>query len=899
MNVGFPVISGVMILTACCALMLAVYSFNHRATSKAAVPFMFYMAAIAQWAFFAAIEAASSDFGTKVMCARMEYIGIGSVPVLTLLVALEFNRPFHWITRKRILLIWLVPVINFILVMTNDLHGLVWTRVTPGIAVTGNLTAGPYPVYEHGIGYWFFIAYSYVLLGIATIILFRTAFRSRDLFRSQSVVLIIGIMMPWIGSLAYVLDFTPVPGLDITPIAFLITGISVAWGIIRYRLLDIVPVACDMLIRNMGDAVLVLDGRDAIADMNPAACRLFGADLSSAVGRSVQEVVSSRFPSGLRFSSDQGADTSEEMHCAGESPAFYDVRSSSLFDERGRLLGRLVVFHDITVLKGAEEEMRRLNQTLEERVRMRTEMLEREMVEHKKAREALQKSEDKYRLLVENISDVIFSVNLEGRFTYISPVIEQIAGYKPEEVIGQHFSFFVDQEDQPRMIKDVLKLFSGEQMPPREFRAIDKAGNVHLVRTSGRLIYEEGKVAGISGIMIDVTERHRIEDERRRLEMQLQHTQKLESLGVLAGGIAHDFNNILTGILGNADLALMKIGPDSPVWDNLKEIQKGSFGAAELCRQMLAYSGKGRFELAPIDLREAMKEITQLLEVSISKKIAIRFELPERMPFIYGDAVQVRQIIMNLVINASEAIGDETGAIMIAAGSTHLSRADLKGTYLDDNLPEGEYAYLDVTDTGTGMDRETVARIFEPFFTTKFTGRGLGLAAVLGIVRGHRGAIRITTEPGKGSSFRVFFPALHDSGVRGEAKKEASGTWRGSGTVLLVDDEETVLSVGRRMLELLGFSVMTAANGIEALAIFREHGASIACVILDLTMPMMNGVETFRELKQIRPDVRVIVTSGYSEYEISERFAGNTVSGFVQKPYHFEDFAAKLKEVLG
>jgi len=899
MNFGFPLISGVMILTACCALMLAVYSFNHRATSKAAVPFTFFMAAIAEWAFFAAIEAASADFGTKVWCARMEYIGIGSVPVLTLLVALEFNRPFQWITRKRILLIWLVPVVNFVLVLTNDLHGLVWPKVTPGTAATGNLTAGPYPIFEHGTWYWFFVAYCYILLAAATVVLFRTALRSRDLYRSQTVVLIIGIMMPWIGSLAYVLGITPVPGLDITPFAFMITGISVAWGIIRYRLLDIVPVACDMLIRNLGDAVLVLDGRDAIADMNPAACRLFGTDLSSALGRPAQEVVSSRFPSGPFLSSDRETDTSEEMHSSGVDPAVYDVRRSSLFDEQRRLIGRLVVFHDITALKNVEEEMRRLNQTLEERVRMRTEMLEREITEHKKAREALQKSEDKYRLLVENISDVIYSVNLEGRFTYISPVIEQIAGYRPEEVIGKHFSFFVEQNDQPRMIEDVLRLFSGEQMPPREFRAIDSGGNVRHVRTSGRLIYEDGKVAGISGIMIDVTERHRIEDERRRLEMQLQHTQKLESLGVLAGGIAHDFNNILTGILGNAELALMKIGPDSPVWNNLKEIQKGSFSAAELCRQMLAYSGKGRFELAPIDLREAMKEITQLLEVSISKKIAIRFELPERMPLIYGDPVQVRQIIMNLVINASEAIGDETGAIMIAAGSTPMSRADLKGTYLDDNLPEGEYAYLDVTDTGVGMDRETVARIFEPFFTTKFTGRGLGLAAVLGIVRGHRGAIRISSEPGKGTSFTVFFPALHGSGAREEEKKEPSGTWHGSGTVLLVDDEETVLSVGRRMLELLGFSVLTASNGIEALSVFREHGASIACVILDLTMPMMNGVETFRELKQVRPDIKVIISSGYSEYEISERFAGNTVSGFVQKPYHFEEFAAKLREVLG
>ncbi len=893
-------ISGIMVVTACCALMLAVYSLRRRHISSIGVPLGLYMIAICEWAMTAALELLTADAAMKVMFVKLAYIGIASVPVLWLLVALEYNRSVKWIADRRMLLLWVVPVASVSMAATNEWHWLFWSVITPVMATAGIYSNGPLLIYGHGIAFWIFFAYSYAVLFAATFILIRSAFRSPELYRSQSVLMVIAMALLWIGNLFYVAEIVPIPGLDTTPIAFTLTGALLALGILRYRLLDIVPVACDVLIRNMGDGVIVLDGNNHIAEMNPASCGLFGVELRSVVGHDLQAVVSSRIEPGLLFPGGQMNGGQKEIHVTGDATAVYDVRSSPLCDERGRSIGRLVVFHDITELKRREDEIRGLNQSLEERVRMRTHLLEREMTEHKQAQEALRKSEEKYRLLLENISDVVFSTDTTGRFTYISPVIEQIAGYRPEEVVGKHFSFFVDQSDIHMMMTDVARIFSGESMAPREFRAVDKNGEVHYVRTSGRLAIEDGQIVGITGLMIDVTERHRIEEERRRLEAQLQHTQKLESLGVLAGGIAHDFNNILTGILGNADLAIMKIGEDSPVWDNLKEIQKGSFSAAELCRQMLAYSGKGRFELSSIDLREMVKEITQLLEVSISKKIAVRFEFPDMMPMINGDAAQVRQIIMNLVINASEAIGDETGAIMITIGSAHLNRVDLKETYLDDNLPEGEYAFIDVIDTGIGMDRGTIARIFEPFFTTKFTGRGLGLAAVLGIVRGHRGAVRITSEPGKGTSFRVFFPVSRDGDGHELMRRSTSGSWRGIGTILMVDDEESVLSVGKRMLELLGFSVLTAVNGIEAIAVFRENIESIVCVILDLTMPMMNGVETFKELNRIKPGVRVIISSGYSEYEISERFAGNNrVSGFVQKPYHFEDFAAKLRDVIG
>lgn len=278
--------------------------------------------------------------------------------------------------------------------------------------------------------------------------------------------------------------------------------------------------------------------------------------------------------------------------------------------------------------------------------------------------------------------------------------------------------------------------------------------------------------------------------------------------------------------------------------------------------------------------------------------MVIQFDFPERVTIINADPSQVRQVIMNLIINASEAIGDGPGEITISAGTKFCDRLYLHTATHNDELPEGEYAFLEVRDTGCGMDRETLERIFEPFFTTKFTGRGLGLAAVIGIVRGHRGSIKISSEPGRGTTFQVLFPASQQEADINSPPAESSGELHGTGTVLLVDDEESVLSVGTRMLEQLGFTVITASNGREAVTVFRDNMFAISCVILDLTMPQMNGVETFKELHRIRPNTRVLISSGYSEYEISERFSGYSVAGFILKPYRFSDLVGKLKGLM-
>ncbi len=437
---------------------------------------------------------------------------------------------------------------------------------------------------------------------------------------------------------------------------------------------------------------------------------------------------------------------------------------------------------------------------------------------------------------------------------------------------------------------------SGKPIPAGELLLKRKDGSRVPVFSSHALLNQTGRQPELFCLDIDLTERKSAEEQRINLEKQLLHTQKLESLGVLAGGIAHDFNNLLMAIMGNADLALMRLNPESPVVDNLKRIEEASARAADLAKQMLAYSGKGKFVVEHLDLSRLVEEMLHILEVSISKKAILRLNLTRPLPTVEADATQLRQIIMNLVINASEAIGDKSGVIAITSGCMDCDQNSLKDVWVDENLTGGLYVYLEIVDTGCGMDNETLSKLFDPFFTTKFTGRGLGMAAVLGIVRGHKGAIKVHSEQGKGTSFKVLFPASNRpiELFNGESHKD---DWKGSGTVLLVDDEETVRAIGSEMLRELGFQVVTAADGREGVSAYTQN-PNISFVILDLTMPHMDGEQCFRELQQLKPDVKVIMSSGFSEHEVAQKFAGKELAGFIQKPYRLSVLKEAIRKIF-
>ncbi|MCY3023350.1 MAG: PAS domain S-box protein [Planctomycetota bacterium] len=526
----------------------------------------------------------------------------------------------------------------------------------------------------------------------------------------------------------------------------------------------------------------------------------------------------------------------------------------------------------------------------------------RDVTERKRAEEALRRSEEKYRTLVDQaLEGIVIAQGLPPRLVFCNPALARILGFSVDELLslsGKPVEGLIHADDREFFFRNYVERVAGRPAPAGyEFRGIRKNGSVCSLEISARRIEYQGQPA-VLATFVDITARKQAEEERRRLEARMQHVQKLESLGVLAGGIAHDFNNILTVILGNAGLALLKLSPAAPARENIKDLESAALRAAELCKQMLAYSGKGRFVVEPLDLSEVVREMAHLLQISISKKAVLKQDFPANLPLMEGDASQVQQVIMNLITNASEAIGDGDGVIAVATGKMDCPAEYLRDSYLDEQLPPGTYVCLEVTDTGCGMDKETVHRIFEPFFTTKFTGRGLGLAAVLGIVRGHKGAIKVYSEPGRGTTFKILFPAAKRVTESQKIKLRPAAHWRGTGTVLLVDDEEHIRVTGRGMLEWAGFTVLTAANGNDALDVFRKHESEIACVILDLSMPQKDGETTFRELRQISPGVRVIMSSGYNEQEVTQRFVGRGLAGFVQKPYTVDALLGKVRDVL-
>ncbi len=399
--------------------------------------------------------------------------------------------------------------------------------------------------------------------------------------------------------------------------------------------------------------------------------------------------------------------------------------------------------------------------------------------------------------------------------------------------------------------------------------------------------------------VVDTTERRQVEERRRVLEEQMRHVQKLESLGVLAGGIAHDFNNLLVGILGNADLAERRLGRDDEVQQRLAEIRKASRRAATLCKQLLAYSGRSRMVAGPFDLNALVLETAELLKLSVSKKALLAYDLQADLPPAHGDPSHMQQVLMNLIINASEALGERSGSILLSTGLAAFARQELDCAHFGRDLQPGTFLFIEVSDTGEGMDEETRKRIFEPFFTTKFTGRGLGLAAVLGIVRGHHGAMLVDSDPGRGSTFRVLLPPSSDPLRPSEPPRSSLAHPSHRGTVLVVDDEDAARLTICALARELGFQVIEAVHGADALRAFEQAPDRITLVILDVLMPESDGRECFVELRRRSLSVPVLFNSGHGEEAVSSLVASDPHARFLQKPYDLVTLQQAIDGLLG
>ena len=507
------------------------------------------------------------------------------------------------------------------------------------------------------------------------------------------------------------------------------------------------------------------------------------------------------------------------------------------------------------------------------------------------ARIAAERENRHLRQAVDQSAEPMMVMNADGVVEMANRASAALYGLLPEQMVGRYAAELRGGAHGDDRYLDIVNRVQSGGIWQGEIEFETPLGVRTLSRRVSPVLDEHGDVDRQICVDRDIT------DERHH-QAQMEHTQRLESLGILAGGIAHDFNNILTAIMGNAAMAGRQMEGSAPAKESLARIESASQRAADLCKQMLAYSGKGQFIVKPMNLSALVEEMARLMEVSIQKNVVLKYHLANQLPLIEADEAQLQQVILNLITNANEAIGENSGVISFSTGVMNADAAYLQHTVSDEVLPAGRYVYIEVSDTGCGMDSPTIQKIFDPFFTTKFTGRGLGMSAVLGIVRGHHGALRVYSEPGKGTTFKILLPAS-DQQYATEQVNPEDCAHQAHGSILIVDDEETIREVATMMLEDIGFSVLTAENGLQALDEYRRHQQKIVGVLMDMTMPKMDGKACFSELRRMNANVKVILSSGYNEQDATSMFAGKGLTGFIQKPYSPEVLKTLALEAWG
>jgi signal transduction histidine kinase len=517
--------------------------------------------------------------------------------------------------------------------------------------------------------------------------------------------------------------------------------------------------------------------------------------------------------------------------------------------------------------------------------------VQRERTALEAALHALRENEERLLMALDAGSMGIWDWDIAAGSLHWSGNLSAVLGFTPRSGAGGYEALLsmIDPADRGSFQSALDRAIQNRTYFETEFRIQPQDEAARWIGCKGRAIYgETGRAVRVLALAMDIT-------QRRGLEEKLRKAQKLESIGMLAGGIAHDFNNLLTGMMGNASLALNLQPEGSPATPLIANIMRGAERAAELTQQLLAYSGKGRFIVQPVSLSDLVGGMEDLAHATLAKEVKLQLDLAPGLPCVEGDPNQLQQVVMNLISNAAEAIGDRPGTITVSTGLQVADEEYLR-QFSSEELRPGQYVFLEVRDTGCGMTGETLSKIFDPFFTTKFTGRGLGLAAVSGIVRSHHGAIQVVTEPGEGSLFRVLLPAA--SYAEKQPAPVEPVELRGSGLVLVVDEEELVRSAARNVLQRYGYRVETARNPTEGVALFGRRPADFAAVLFNLTNPASAAERAVREIKRIRPDIPVVASSGSSELEARRYFSPGELAGFLQKPYTSAGLAQKLRAAL-
>jgi PAS domain S-box-containing protein len=807
------------------------------------------MAAVSLWAFVSIFEVCSQDTNTKVFSYLIKFVFIVFVPGSWLTFSLYYSNRLRKFEYSYLLVLSIIPSITLLMVATNQFHQMIFTRFE---IVDVNSYRLLYPYF--GPVFWVHVFYSYCLLITGFVFLAKHLIDTPTHYQRQVTYLLVGGLVPWISNITFIFKIVPLSYFDFTPVAFSITGVLFLLGILRYKLLDIVPIARDVVIQNMKDGVIVVDDNGNIIDLNHTARRLSGIKEYHAIGATAEQIIP--WWSNLKQHRASGKKDQPILELDdGNQIRFLQLNQSALFN-RDKPLGFMLTLHDVTATKLAEQAMR--------------------------------ESEERFKSLSENAPVIIFALDEKGTLDYVNPAWQKQLGHSRQEVIGHPWDNFISQDQKQTVGQTFERLIKGRlQTAELNLYIAHKDGTKRLFNTSAATNSDaEGRVTGIIGMAKDVT-------EEKRLERQLVQSQKMEAIGTLAGGIAHDFNNLLMGI--QANLSLMQIDmPQSQSFDEkFRRIEDQIRSGAALTRQLLGYAREGKYAVTVFDLNELVKETLNVVRRT-NKNIVVQPLLCEKEACIRADQGQIELVLLNLFINAVDAMPNG-GELTV---TTVLATPRGRGVTLKPP-PNGHFVEVTIKDTGTGMDKKTLDRIFEPFFTTKEIGRGtgLGLASVYGIVQNHFGNINVQSEPDQGTTFTLILPsvAAPENQCTTEANVQPMNTENKK--VLLVDDEPQILQYTCEMIASLGVSVISTQHSDEAIDLYQDQWKEIDIVVLDIVMPKMDGMELLKAMEKINPKIRAIVTTGYAlESRISKLLASGQHQ-FLKKPYTRDDMAKAIAEL--
>ncbi len=1040
---------------------LAVYGWQRRAIIGAPA-FVVLMLAVAEWSLAYLLELWASDLAAKIFWVKVEYLGIVTLPAAWLVFALQYSESRRWLTYRRSIIAALLvgPLVTLALVWTNGLHHLIWRRIELD-------AGGPFPTLSLTYGDWFWLhsAASYLLLLAGTVVLLAMAFRLHSLYRRQAAALMLAVLIPWLGNLLYLFGPRMVPNVDLTPFAFTLSGVALAWTISRLRLFQIMPIARRAVLDGMEDGVIVLDAENCVVDLNPRAQQVIGVD-ADAIGRPAADVLAGQ-PQLLGCCSDMTPARTEISLSQGGQSRHYSLRVSPLHNARNRRTGRVLVLRDVTERKKWELTLRqdqnmflsgpvvvfkwqnRENWPVEyvstnvgdilgyqAEVFLQGGVLYADLVHPEDlprvTNEVTAHSQSgagrfdhqPYRLIHQNGKTVwvldytTILRDSAGHIThYLGYIVDITRRKRAERQLSRQLAFSqalnriadaITTQDDAEGILTALARIMGETLqvdrsliydilfeehlamglcewlspacpeitPSKDTYSLDlfidgttsiresrswleshsEQRNPHLAQDgSAQLLHEQMNIQSLlwypfafradgfyllvfnqvshrrkwapdelafvdaatrqAGLALQklslLAERDRAEKALRKSNQhltetlaELQETQdrmvqreRLAAVGQLAAGIAHDFNNILTVILGYADM--LRISPDvsERVRGDLRHIANAGRRAAQLIRQLLDFSRKTVRQAHQLDLGSFSRELVEFLRRTIPENIQIRLSIEPGEFVIEADRTQLQQLITNLVVNARDAMPGG-GALQLALARVEAT-GEARCAFCLEPI-EGERVRFQVRDTGSGIPEEVLPHIFEPFFTTKEVGKGsgLGLSQVAGIVGQHEGHITVESELGQGTTFSFYLPISREEPTMGESAEPPRLAHGRGKTILLVEDDRAVRKVGQAMLESLGYQVLSAVNGKNALAIYSEHRNEIELVISDMVMPDMDGMALFANLKTIKANMKMVVLSGYPLRQNREEMLRQGIVAWLQKPMSVLQLSQVLDKAL-